>query len=105
MLNLTAGMSIKKLNMIEKKNKKSLKVTNIMIRSVIRDLRNIGIDNKLLIQFKGTKFDINKHLELLNKHILKYKEIYIIYTPIITNKYIYKKVRSLKKNFRKNYLK
>lgn len=105
LITLSSGISIKKLGLEEKKNKKSLKVFNIMIKSILNGLKPLNFFLKCIIQFRGTNNFINKYIDYINQLNFKFFEVYYIYTPIIPNKPRFKKVRSLKKNFRKNFLK
>lgn len=103
-LNFSSGIVTKKLGFEEKKNKKSIKTFNIMVKSVLKGLRPVGNIFKCILQFKGTTVYIKKYLELLKKLDFKFKEVYYIYTPKIPNKTTFRKVRSLKKNFKKKFL-
>lgn len=97
-------MATKKLGIEDKKSKKSLKVFNIMIKSILKNIKPLNKFFRCILQFKGSNSYIYKYIETLNKLNFNFKESYIIYTPTIPKKFRFKKVRSLKKNFRKNYL-
>jgi hypothetical protein len=103
-LNLSSGVSAKKLGMEEKKNKKSIKVFNIMLKSVFKGIKPSNKLVKFILQFKSTKSNLIKFIDYIIQLNFKFREVYIIYTPTIPNKYVYKKIKALKKNFRKNYL-
>lgn len=103
---ITPGIITKKLDIINKKNKKSTKITNIMIKSILKTYRKNENYHKLIIQIKGTKSLFFKILILLKDLLKKYTDAYFIYTPVISfNKKNFKKIRSLKRNFRKKYFK
>lgn len=104
LINFSSGMATKKLGIEEKKNKKSLKIFNIMIKSILKNIKPKNRFFRCIIQFKGSNSFINKYLETLDKLNFNFKEAYIMYTPKIPKKFKFKKIRSLKKNFRKNYL-
>lgn len=104
LVNFSSGMATKKLGIEEKKNKKSLKVFNIMIKSLFKNLKPHNTLFRCILQFKGSNSYLYKYLETLNKINLLFKDVYLIYTPSIPNKNNFKKIRSLKKNFRKGYL-
>lgn len=75
-----------------------------MLKSVFKGIKPEKQLVKSILQIKGTTIYINRYLDIINQLNFKFKEVYFIYTPQITNKFNFKKVRSLKKNFRKNYL-
>lgn len=103
---ITPGIITKKLEIISKKHKKSAKITNIMIKSMLKTYRNNENFHKLIIQIKGTKSSFNKILIFFKDIIKKYTDVYFIYTPVISfNKKNFKKIRSLKRNFKKKYFK
>lgn len=104
LINLSSGMATKKLNIEEKKHKKSLKIFNIMIKSVLKGLRPSNFFLRCLIQFKGVNSYLNKYLETILKLNFNIKETYVMFTPNVSKNFKFKKIRSLKKNFRKNYL-
>lgn len=103
---ITPGIITKKLEIYSKKNKKSTKIINIMIKSMLKTYRNNENFHKLIIQIKGTKSSFTKILVFFKDIIKKYTDTYFIYTPVISfNKQNFKKIRSLKRNFRKKYFK
>jgi len=103
---ITPGVITKKLEIVNKKNKKSSKIINIMIKSMLKTYRNNENYHKLIIQIKGTKSSFFKILISLKDLLKKYTDTYFIYTPVICfNKKNFKKIRSLKRNFRKKYFK
>lgn len=62
--------------------------------------------HKLIVQIKGTKLISYRVLNYMKYTLRPYSDAYFIYTPVISsNNKKFKKVRSLKKNFRKKYLK
>jgi hypothetical protein len=104
--NITPGIITKKLEIYNKKNKKSTKIINIMIKSMLKTYKNNENFHKLIIQIKGTKSSFVKILVFFKDIIKKYTDTYFVYTPVIPfNKKNFKKVRSLKRNFRKKYFK
>lgn len=95
-----------KLGLKTKKTKKSNKITNLLIKSIITAYWESENFYKVIVQIKGTKISFYKIVDFIKKLSVKYTDIYFIYTPSIThNKHCFKKVRSLKKNFRKKYFK
>lgn len=103
---ITPGIITKKLEIINKKNKKSSKIINIMIKSILKTYKKNENFHKLIIQIKGTKSSFLKILTFLKEVLKKYTDTYFIYTPVISfNKNNFKKIRSLKRNFRKKYFK
>lgn len=104
LLNLSPGMVTKKLGIEDKRDKKSIKIFNIMLKSVFKGLKPSNKLFRCFFQLKGTTVYMNKYIDLINKLNFGFKEIYFIFTPRIPNKPFFKKIRSLKKNFRKNYL-
>ncbi len=103
---ITPGIITKKLEIISKKNKKSTKIINIMIKSMLKTYKKNENYHKLIIQIKGTKSSFFKILVFFKDIIKKYTDAYFIYTPVISyNKKNFKKIRSLKRNFRKKYFK
>jgi hypothetical protein len=103
---ITPGIITKKLDIVNKKNKKSNKIVNIMVKSMLKTYKKNDNFHKLIIQIKGTKLSFIKILIFFKDILKKYTDAYFIYTPSITfNKKNFKKIRSLKKNFRKKYFK
>lgn len=106
MFSITPGIITKKLNIIKKKNKKSNKIVNLMIKSVLKNYKKNENFHKLIIQMKGTKSFFFKILTYLKDIFKKYVDVYFVYTPVISfNKKNFKKIRSLKKNFKKKFFK
>lgn len=103
---ITPGIITKKLDIINKKNKKSIKIVNIMVKSMLKTYRKNENYHKLIIQVKGTKSSFYKILIFVKDILKKYTDAYFIYTPVISfSKKNFKKIRSLKRNFRKKYFK
>lgn len=103
---ITPGIITKKLDIQTKKNKKSSKIINIMIKSMIKTYRQDENFHKLIIQIKGTKISFFKITSFFKDLLKKYTDAYFIYTPVIpNNNKNFKKIRSLKRNFRKKYFK
>lgn len=102
LLSLSSGISAKQLGMEEKKNKKSFKVFSIMLKSVFKKFKSTNNIFKCIVQFKGLSFFLKKYTQYLSQ--FKFKEVCFIHTPSTSNQFRFKKIRSLKKNFRKNFL-
>lgn len=103
---VTPGIFTKKLDIEIKKTKKNNKILNILCKSIAKTCLNNENSHKLIIQIKGTKINFYKIIEYIRITIKNYTDAYFIYTPVISNNnYKFKKIRSLKKNFRKKYLK
>jgi len=101
---ITPGIITKKLEIINKKNKKSIKIINIMIKSILKTYKKNENFHKLIIQIKSTKSSFFKILIFFKDILKKYTDAYFIFTPVVSyNKKNFKKIRSLKKNFRKKY--
>jgi len=103
---ITPGIFTKKLGIETKKTKKSNKILNVLCKTIIRTCLNNENSHKLVVQIKGTKIGFYKIIDFMKTSIRKYTDAYFIYTPVISsNNYRFKKIRSLKKNFRKKFLK
>lgn len=104
-MSVTSGTAAKKLEMKKKKDRKSIKLSSIMIKNAYTYLSTNNLLSKCVIQFKGTENILYLYNRVILKLNLKLKEVYFIFTPFLTTKFKYKKVRSLKKNFRKKFFK
>lgn len=103
---VTPGILTKKLGIESKKSKKSTKLLNMVVKTILKTYWSNENYYKLIIQIKGTSLNYNKLMEFLKSLLLSYTDAYFIYTPVISNNNKkFKKVRSLKKNFRKKYFK
>lgn len=103
---ITPGIITKKLDIINKKNKKSNKIINIMLKSMLKTYKKNDNFHKLIIQIKGSKSSFFRILIFFKDILKKYTDAYFVYTPSISfNKKNFKKIRSLKRNFRKKYFK
>ena len=63
---VTPGIYTKKLGIETKKSKKSTKINNVMIKSIVKKCRENENSHKLIIQIKGTKISFYKILEFFN---------------------------------------
>lgn len=103
---ITPGIFTKKLGVEIKKLKKSGKILNVLCKTIIKNCLKNENSHKLIIQIKGTKISFYKIIDYIKLSIHRYTDAYFIYTPVISNNnYRFKKIRSLKKNFRKKFLK
>lgn len=103
---VTPGIFTKKLDIDAKKTKKSNKILNILCKSIAKTCLNNENSHKLVVQIKGTKISFYKIIDYIKITIKRYTDAYFIYTPVISsNNKRFKKIRSLKKNFRKKFLK
>jgi len=103
---VSPGIFTKKLGIEAKKSKKSTKVMNVLAKAIVKTCLNNENSHKLVVQIKGTKLSFFKVIDFIKITIKKYTDAYFVYTPVISNNNSrFKKVRSLKKNFRKKFLK
>lgn len=103
---VTPGILTKKLGIESKKSKKSTKLINVVAKTIIKTYWSNENYYKLIIQIRGTSVNYHKIIDFLKSLLLSYTDAYFIYTPVISNNNKrFKKVRSLKKNFRKKYFK
>jgi len=103
---VTPGIFTKKLGIETKKTKKSGKIVNVLCKTIVKTCINNENSHKLVVQIKGTKISFYKIIDFIKLTIKKYTDAYFIYTPVISsNNKRFKKIRSLKKNFRKKFLK
>jgi hypothetical protein len=103
---ITPGIITKKLGIQSKKSKKSIKIINVMVKSILKTYKNNDNPHKLIIQVKGTKTTFFRIIVFCKDIIKNYTDAYFMYTPSISNnKQNFKKIRSLKRNFKKKYFK
>lgn len=106
-LNLTPGILTKKLNIKEKKYKKSSKILNLMFKITFLKIKKYFNIDKLILRFKGitTKYQFHKLNNLLNINMNMPKNVYtmVFYVPNISynTKFRKKKIKAIKKNIRK----
>jgi len=104
-LNLTAGIIKKKLEIKEKNVKKSYKMLKMMMKISTFNIKKIFELKNFIIQLKGSKSKIPQILTLLKRYLNPKKKIFI-YTPkIINNKLKFKKIKAIKRRLKKKFIK
>lgn len=104
-LNLTAGIIKKKLEIKEKNVKKSYKMLKMMMKISAFNIKKIFELKNFIIQLKGSKSKIPQILTLLKRYLSPKKKIFI-YTPkIINNKLKFKKIKAIKRRLKKKFIK
>lgn len=110
-LHLTPGILTKKLNIKEKKYKKSSKILNLMLKITFLKINRFLNFKKLILRFKGvtTQYQLYKINNLLKINLLNFsKNIYkmVFYKPNISynTKFRRKKIKAIKKNIRKKII-
>lgn len=106
LLAVSSGFILKKLNISEKKSKKSLKTLYLMLKIIINNLnKNFFNYKKIICQIKGSKKRLFQIILFLKKKI-KFNNIIFIYTPnFYQNSIKFKKIKSIKKRLRKKFIK
>ena len=104
-LNLTPGIILKKLNIIEKNMKKNIKILNYMIKITFNNLKKYFYTYNYIINIIGVNTNFLKILKFLKKNLNIKKNIYLINLNRNKNIKKSKKVKSIKKNMKKKYTK
>ena len=100
---ITSGLIYKKLNLKQKKIKKTEKMLNLMLKSAVMKAQKTINFKKCIIHLKGTKSNIFNILVLIQKNLAK-KQISFLYSPYISyGRFKFKKIKSIKKRLRKKF--
>lgn len=102
---LTSGIITKKLKLEEKSQKKSTRVFNVMFKTIFQKFEEKTWKRKVLIYIKGVKKSFLDVMKIINE---KYgeKNFIILFNPRIRrNRIKFKKIKSLKKNLLKKFIK
>lgn len=105
LFSVTSGLIFKKLNLNNKKIKKSEKMLKLMLKTTVIKLQKISYLKNYLIHIKGTKSNLFNILLTINKIFIK-KNISLMYSPHISyGKFKFKKIKAIKKRLRKKFTK
>jgi hypothetical protein len=99
---MSPGIVYKKLNMVSKKNKKSFKLLNLMIKLFLKKILKLLVYKKFIINLNFLKKDIFVVLKLLKKYI-KFKNTIFVYSFKKNNNFKFKKKKSIKKKLTKKF--
>ena len=108
LFSLTNGMMFKKLQLRNKKYKKSEKLTYLIIKTMLLNNKYLNNYKNIIINIKGVKKNINNIVANLNKKIgLNNKNIiYINNTKFSYNKFFkFKKIKAIKRRLKKKIIK
>lgn len=101
---LTSGIIFKKMQMKEKKLKKSEKMFNVMVKTTITNIKKRINCNKFIINLVGTKYNLINSVIYIRKNFLK-DNITFLYSPSINhNNLKVKKIKSIKKRLKKRFI-
>lgn len=101
-LQISPGIVYKKLNMNVKKNKKSFKLLNLMIKLFLKNMIKILKFKKFIINLNYLKKDMFLMLKILKRYI-NFKKIIFIYSLKKNNNFKFKKKKSIKKKLTKKF--
>lgn len=103
LFSVTSGLIYKKLNLKQKKIKKTEKMLNLLLKTASSKLQKEKKFKKCIIHLKGTRSNIFNILVLINKNFNN-KLISLIYAPHISyGLFKFKKIKSIKKRLRKKF--
>jgi hypothetical protein len=103
---LTPGMISKKLDIIEKKAKTSTKIVNLMFRLGLKVICDKHKLTQLIINIKGTRYEIYKYIDLIKRNIPAGIYTFFIFTPNVRYNLVkFKKIKAIKKNLKKKLIK
>lgn len=104
---ISNGVIFKKLQLKNKKYKKSEKLTYLIIKSMVVSLNFFKKYNNMIINIKGVKNNINNYITYINKNLKNFQGnyIYLNSNKISRNKFFkIKKLKAIKKKTEeKNY--
>lgn len=105
LLSVSTGFLLKKLNIEEKKSKKSLKTLYLLLKIVINNLnKNFKNYQRIICNIKGSKKRLFQIIIFLKKKI-NFNNIIFIYTPnFYQNSIKFKKIKSIKRRLRKKFI-
>ena len=101
-LQISPGIIYKKLNMITKKNKKSFKLLNLMIKLFLKNMIKILKFKKFIINLNYLRKDVFLMLKILKRYI-NFKKVIFIYSLKKNNNFKFKKKKSIKKKLTKKF--
>lgn len=104
---ITNGLVFKKLNLKNKKNKKSEKTTNLLLKNVNNKKKFFNNYSKIIFYVKGVKKYINNIIKYVSENILKNKNFTIIMNQKTSkSKYFnFKKIKAIKRRLKKKIIK
>ena len=102
---LTTGIITKILGVKEKNLKKSNRVLNVILKTSFKKLNEKTTKTKTLVYIKGIKFFIYTALNIFRENFNE-SDMIILFNPYIRrNKIRFKKIKSIKRNLLKKFLK
>ena len=101
-LQITPGIVYKKLNMNVKKNKKSFKLLNLMVKLFLKNMLKMIKFKKFIVNLNFLRKDFFLIIKLLKKYI-NFKKIIFIYSLKKNNNFKFKKKKSIKKKLTKKF--
>ena len=101
-LQITPGIVYKKLNMNVKKNKKSFKLLNLMVKLFLKNMLKMLKFKKFIVNLNFLRKDFFLIIKLLKKYI-NFKKIIFIYSLKKNNNFKFKKKKSIKKKLTKKF--
>jgi len=101
-LQISPGIIYKKLNMNVKKNKKSFKLLNLMIKLFLKNMIKILKFKKFIINLNYLRKDVFLMLKILKRYI-NFKKVIFIYSLKKNNNFKFKKKKSIKKKLTKKF--
>ena len=101
-LQISPGIVYKKLNMNVKKNKKSFKLLNLMVKLFLKNMIKMLKFKKFIINLNFLRKDMFLMLKLLKRYI-NFKKIIFIYSLKKNNNFKFKKKKSIKKKLTKKF--
>lgn len=102
---LTSGIIYKKMQMKEKKIKKTEKMFNIMVKTTIMNLKKRFNCKKFIVNVIGTRYNLSNSVLYIKKNFDN-KNIIFLYSPSINhNNLKVKKVKSIKRRLKKRIIK
>lgn len=101
-LQISPGIVYKKLNMNVKKNKKSFKLLNLMIKLFLKNMIKILKYKKFIINLNFLRKDMFLMLKILKRYI-NFKKVMFLYSLKKNNNLKFKKKKSIKKKLTKKF--
>jgi hypothetical protein len=101
---LTSGIITKILGVKEKNLKKSSRVLNVMVKTALKKLKEKTFKTKNMVFIRGVKNYVFNLISILNENIDGNNFILFFNPTIRKNKIRFKKIRSIKRNLRKKFL-
>ena len=101
-LQVSPGIIYKKLNMNIKKNKKSFKLLNLMVKLFLKNIIKLIQFKKFIINLNYLRKDVFLMLKLL-KRFINFKKVILVYSLKKNNNFKFKKKKSIKKKLTKKF--